>query len=152
MRTHPTRSDRTRLPPALRLVVVPELPRPVRRAVAGLWLAGAALAGGSAPVAAVRDRPGSGLVYGVVATTLIVLALATAGAARWALRVSVVLLALQLLGAIGSGWELVHGVAGSKAHELRELGVDPTLGVALNFVYSVAAFGLFVWAWRAARR
>jgi hypothetical protein len=56
---------------------------------------------------------------------------------------------------IGSAWELARGVHGSKARELRGLGVDPELGVALNLVYSAVASLVFAWLvtrWWAARR
>lgn len=133
-------------------MVAEKLPRRVRRAFAALWLAGAVIAGGLAPVADLRGYPRSGLVYAGAAAGLIVLALGTARGARWAQGTSVVLLALQLLGAIGSGWQLIRGIDASKAHELRRLGVDPTVGVTLNLVYSAIASGLFLWAWRRASR
>jgi len=52
----------------------------------------------------------------------------------------------QAFGALGSGWELMRGADGDKAEELRSLGIDPTFGIALNLVYSLVAFALFVWA------
>jgi hypothetical protein len=61
-----------------------------------------------------------------------------------------VLLGAQLFGALGSAWELVHGVDGSKAKELHDLGVDPTLGVVLNLLYSLVAFVVFLSALRQA--
>ena len=136
----------------MRLMRTPELSRDLRRSVVVLWLAGASIAGGVAPLAATRQGPGSAIVYASVAVGLIVLAARVADDARWALRVSVVLLALQLFGVIGSAWELVHGVAGGKAAQLRRLGVDPTVGVTLNLAYSAIAFTLFLWAWRCTSR
>jgi hypothetical protein len=116
-----------------------------------LWITGAAIAGLTAPFAVVRDGAGSGAVFGVVAVALAGLALATARVARWALVVSIVGLAGQLFGALGSAWELVHGVSATKATELRTLGIDPTVGVAINLAYSALAFGVFVWALARAR-
>ena len=130
-----------------RLMNSPELSPTQRRAVVAVWLAGAAIAGAVAPLAAVRDGAGPGLVYVAVATALIVLAVHTARGRRWALRMSLVLLGLQLLGAIGSAWELEHGVAAAKAASLHRLGVDPTFGVALSLAYSAIAFTIFLWIW-----
>jgi hypothetical protein len=82
----------------------------------------------------------------------VVLAIATARGAPWALVVTSVLLGAQALGALGSGWELIRGADGGKAEELRSLGIDPTFGIALNFFCSLVAFALFVWALGRARR
>lgn len=68
------------------------------------------------------------------------LAIGTARGTRWALRVSLVLLGLQLLGTIGSAWQLTHAAADEKAAELKRLGVDPTFGLTLNLMYSAIAF------------
>ena len=124
----------------------------IRRATVALWLAGAVIAAGTALVAATHRNARSGLVLGAAAIGLVVLAVALSRVLRWALVVSGVLLGAQLFGALGSGWELLHGVEGSKAHELRELGIDPTFGVALNFAYSVVAFAVFLCAMRRALR
>jgi hypothetical protein len=56
---------------------------------------------------------------------------------------------------LGSAWQLLSGVHGSKAEELRRLGIDPELGVALNLVYSAIASAVFGWLvtrWLRARR
>ena len=56
------------------------------------------------------------------------------------------------LGERGRG-EAAGGVVGAReAEELRSLGIDPTFGIALNLVYSLVAFSLFVWALGRARR
>ena len=65
---------------------------------------------------------------------------------------SLVLLGLQLFGAIGSALQLAHGAADEKAAELKRLGVDPTFGLTLNLIYSAIAFSVFLWAWRQASR
>jgi uncharacterized membrane protein len=49
----------------------------------------------------------------------------------------------------------VGGVHGSKAGELRDLGIDPELGVTLNLLYSTVAALVFAWVaarWRKMRR
>ena len=91
-------------------------------------------------------------MFAIVAVALVVLAIATARGAPWALVVTGVLLGAQVFGALGSSWELVHGADGDKAEELRNLGIDPTFGIALNLIYSLAAFTLFAWALSQARR
>lgn len=111
-----------------------------------LWLVGAVICAATALRAGTHRGGPSASLFAAVAFGLVALAIATALAARWALVVSGVLLGAQVFGALGSGWELVSGVDGSKARELRALGVEPTLGVALNLVYSLVAFGVFVWA------
>jgi hypothetical protein len=88
---------------------------------------------------------GSGAGFAVVALGLTVLALGTLRAARWALTVSVVLAGAQLFGVLGAAWELVRGGETVKTRELHILGIDPTLGVAVNLVYSGIATSLFLW-------
>jgi hypothetical protein len=44
------------------------------------------------------------------------------------------------------------GVLSVKAKELHDLGVDPTLGVVLNLLYSLVAFVVFLSALRQAGR
>ena len=132
----------------VRLIVTPELSDGLRRAVVALWLAGAAIAGAIVPLATARQSPSSGVLYAAVAAALVALAIGTARGTRWALRVSLVLLGLQLFGAIGSAWQLAHGAADEKAAELKRLGVDPTFGLTLNLIYSAIAFSVFLRAWR----
>jgi hypothetical protein len=128
------------------------LPPPLRRAAAALWLAGAAIAGMTAVLAATHRKASSPGMFAAVAVVLVVLAIATARGALWALVVSSVLLGAQVFGALGSGWELMRGADGDKAEALRSLGIDPTFGIALNLVYSLVAFALFMWALGRARR
>jgi hypothetical protein len=97
----------------------------------------------------------SALPFIGAALGLAVLAAAVGRANRLALGISTVLLGAQILGVIGSAWVLMHGVEGSKARELRDLGVDPELGVALNLAYSAVASAVFAWVaarWSAGRR
>ena len=136
----------------IRLIVTPELSDGVRRAVVALWLAGAAIAAAIVPRAIARESLSSGVLYAAVAVALVALAVGIARGTRWALRVSLVLLGLQMFGAIGSAWQLAHGAADAKAAELTRLGVDPTFGLTLNLIYSAIAFSLFLWAWRQTSR
>ena len=132
MSTGSTPGDPKQTSNLVRLIVTPELSNGLRRAVVGLWLAGAAIAGAIVP--------------------LVALAIGTARGTRSALRVSLVLLGLQLLGAIGSAWQLAHAAADEKTAELRRLGLDPTFGLTLNLIYSAIASSVFLWAWRQTSR
>jgi hypothetical protein len=123
--------------------------------VAGLWLVGVALAGSTAPVAWRRIGVVSALPFVGAATVLALLTIGVLRSNRAALALSTVGLGGQIFGVIGTAWELSEGVAGPKARELRRLGVDPTLGVALNLVYSALASLVFAWVvtrWWAGRR
>jgi hypothetical protein len=122
----------------------------IRRATAALWLAGAVISGVTAARAASRVGMLHALVFALAAVGLVVLAVGTIRRLRSALLISTVLLGAQLFGALGSAWELVHGVDGSKAKELHDLGVDPTLGVVLNLLYSLVALVIFLAALRQA--
>jgi hypothetical protein len=119
--------------------------RPLRIAVAGLWLLGAGLAGFSAPDAAVRIDVASGLVFSVVAVAGVVFAVSTLRGRRWALAVGLVGCGGQVFGVVGTTWELVHPLDTAKSRELRALEVDPTLAVTINLVFSAVASALFVW-------
>jgi ABC-type branched-subunit amino acid transport system permease subunit len=114
-----------------------------------------ALAGFTAPLAWRRTGVVAALPFLAAAVGLTVLALSVLRANGVALTVSTVLLGAQILGVLGSAWQLLSGVHGSKAEELRRLGIDPELGVALNLVYSAIASAVFGWLvtrWLRARR
>ena len=122
--------------------------------MAGLWLVGVALAGFTAPRAWHRTGVTSALPFMAVVIGLSLLAGAVLRGNRVALIISTAGLGAQVLGVIGSAWELVRGVQGSKADELHRLGIDPELGVALNLLYSAVASAVFAWVaarWRRRR-
>jgi hypothetical protein len=120
--------------------------RPVRVTVAVLWLAGAALAAVTTPLAALRLGAGRGVVFALVTAGLVLLAVGTLRGVRWVLVLDLILLGPQAIGAVGAALELAFGVAAAKAADLRTVGYDPRVSVAINFVYSTVAFGVFVWA------
>jgi hypothetical protein len=122
----------------------------IRRATAALWLVGAVICGVTAALAAGHVGLLHALVFALAAVGLVVLAAGTMRGVRPALVISCVLLGAQFFGAAGSAWELVHGVDGSKAKELHDLGIDPTFGVVLNLLYSLVASVVFVSALRQA--
>ena len=129
--------------------------RRLRVTVAALWLVGVALAGFTAPRAWHRTGVVSALPFIAVVVGLLALTAAVLRGNRVALAISTAGLGAQILGVIGSAWELAQGVHGSKARELRDLGVDPELGVALNLIYSAVASAVFAWVvarWFARRR
>jgi hypothetical protein len=47
--------------------------------------------------------------------------------------------------AVGTVWESAHPIETAKADDLRALGVDLTLAVSINLVYSAAGSAWFVW-------
>ena len=128
---------------------------PLRVTVTGLWLVGVALAGFTAPRAWHRTGVASALPFIGVVIAGLALATAVWRANRVALAISTIGLGGQILGVLGSAWQLAQGVHGSKARELRDLGFDPELGIALNLAYSAVASAVFVWVvarWSAGRR
>ncbi len=123
--------------------------------MAALWLAGVGLAGFTAPRAWHRTGVVSALPFIAVVVGLLALAAAVLRGNRLALAISTAGLGAQILGVIGSAWELAQGVQGMKARELHDLGFDPELGVALNLLYSAVASAVFAWLvarWLAGRR
>jgi ABC-type branched-subunit amino acid transport system permease subunit len=123
--------------------------------VAGLWLAGVGLAGFTAPRAWHRTGVASAVPFIAAALGLAILATGVLRRSRVALAISTAGLGAQILGMLGSAWELARGVHGFKARQLRELGVEPSLGVALNLLYSAVASAVFAWImrrWSAQRR
>jgi hypothetical protein len=127
----------------------------LRATVAGLWLVGVAFAGFTAPLAWRRTGVAAALPFIAVTVGLSVLAVAVLRSNRVALTISTAGLGAQIFGVLGSAWELLNGVAGSKADELHRLGVDPEFGVTLNLIYSAVASAVFGWIvtrWLTARR
>ncbi len=125
--------------------VVRAFHRPLRFATAVLALAGAVLAGISCGPAFTQLGPGRGLAFVAVAVAAVGFAVVVLRGARIALTVAAVLLGGQLGGVIGTAWELVGGIATSKAEVIRRLGWSPTAGVFINLVYSTVAVALFCW-------
>ena len=120
--------------------------RPLRVTVAVLWLVGVLLAGGTAPLAAAGLGAGRAAVFALVAVGLAALALATLRGIRWVLVLDLVLLGGQAVGAVGAVLELIYEVDPAKAADLRAVGYDPQLSVAVNAGYCTVATGVFVWA------
>ena len=128
------------------------LSRPLRRALAGLWMAGACLAGMTA-ILSFTHHLDQAVPYTVITVALALMAVYTARGQRVVLLVGLAICSLQPIAAIAAAWELVNGIARSQVRKLDDLGIDPTFGVALNVVFSVVASLLAVWAyreWRAA--
>jgi hypothetical protein len=126
--------------------------RPLRLALAGLWIAGACLAGLTA-ILSLSHHLGQAVPYVVITVVLVLMALYTARGQRWVTLIGLAICTLQPIAAIAAAWELVTGISESQVHKLNDLGIDPTFGVALNVVFSVVASLLAVWAyreWRAA--
>jgi hypothetical protein len=127
--------------------------RPLRLALAGLWIAGACLAGMTA-ILSFTHHLGQAVPYTLITVALVLMAIYTARGRRVITLVGLAICALQPIAAIAAAWELVNGISESQVRKLDDLGIDPTFGVALNVVFSVAASLLAVWAyreWRTAR-
>ena len=122
------------------------LHRPHVAAIAALWVVGIGLAGYAAPLAWRRSGVTSAVPFIAVIVLGALLARGVLRRSRWALCLSVVLLAAQIAGVVGSAWQLIHGVDETKGRELHRLGVNPRFGVALNLVFSSAAVVVFAWA------
>ena len=137
----------------MRARTVHPLPRRAALAACALWLAGAALAAFTGVRSLTSSQAGYVAVYAVVSAGLVGLAVATYHAVRAAETVTLVLLASQVLGVVGSAWELARGDdGGAKARHLEDLGVDFRLAVLGNLAYSAAASAVFIWAWTGIRR
>ena len=109
----------------------------------------------AAVLAFARVGEGRGAVFVVVAAALVGVAVAIVHGVRWVLIVLTVALGGQALAVAGTIVELVVGVDAGKAAELRQLGFDPTIGVAINLAYSAAGVALFGWwlvRWHRIRR
>jgi len=114
-------------------------------ATVALLLTGIDLALLGAVAATTHRQPENAVVFLVVAAVLGCSAALIWRRVRWAVTLCLIALAGQSAAVVGTAWELVHGVAGIKADQLRSLGFDPELGVTLNLVYSTIGFGLFCW-------
>jgi hypothetical protein len=116
-----------------------------------LWASGATLAAVTALVAVRRDASGVA-GYVLAAAALAVGALFTARGHRFIAMIGLVACAGQSLAVAATAWELAHGISHTQVNKLRALGVEPTVGVAINLVFSLCASVLAVWAFRTRRR
>ena len=117
---------------------------PVRTAVSALWFFGTAFAASAAVLSAAHSRAGSFVAFVLAAVALAALAIALLRSHTWAMAVSFVLLAGQIVGVLGTASQLAYGIDAHKGAELVALGVDPRAGVAVNLAYSLVAFAVFV--------
>lgn len=125
--------------------------RPLRLAVTGVILAGATIAATAAILSLTHHTLARLAAFIVVALALIFVWRGV----RWAVLVTLAGLAGQVLAVAGATAELAGGVADVKAHQLRQLGFDPTAGVMVNLIYSSIGFAVFGWfalRWRSASR
>ncbi len=126
--------------------------RPIRAAVSALWFVGAGFATSAAVLTVMHPGSGKFGIFLVPAAGLLLIAGALLQSRIWAMAVSFILLAGQLVGVAGSTFQLVYGVDAPKAAELRALGFDPRLGVAINLAFSFVAVCVFAAAVLRARR
>jgi hypothetical protein len=121
------------------------LDRHVRLAIVAMWLCGVGLAGGTAIVAASRVGLGASVPYLGATLLLVGLTLGTVACIRWVLVADVIIMALQVVGVLGSAIELIRGASPIKAAELHLLGVDVRTALLSNLIYSLLATVIFVW-------
>lgn len=129
--------------------------RPLRLAMGGLMLAGVGLAVLACVLSFARVGVGQGVVFLVVALGLLALAIGLLRGVRWVIVIGLVASAAQLLGIIGSAWQLIDHIDPTKAEGQRRIGFDPVFAVTINLIYSTTAFVLFgwwLWRWWRARR
>jgi hypothetical protein len=117
---------------------------PARTAVSALWFAGAVLATAAAILSAGRPAAAPAIAFVMPAVALTLLAISLLRSQVWAMAVSFVLLAGQLVGVVGTSYELVYGIDARKATELHALGFEPRVGIALNLLYSSIASAVFI--------
>lgn len=126
---------------------VREIASAARVATTALWVVGAGLAASAGLLALVHARVGYFFVYVTVSAALGILAVATYRGNGRAELISLFLLASQVIGAVGAGWELAYGTDDTaKARHLDELGVNYRLALAANLAFSSVASAVFVCA------
>src|SRR5207245_9045031 len=107
---------------------------------------GIGLAGYAAPLAWRRSGVTSAVPFIAVIVLGALLARGVLRRSRWALCLSVVLLAAQIAGVVGSAWQLIHGVDETEGRGLPRLGVNPRSGAHVSLVFSYAAVVACAWA------
>ena len=120
--------------------------RGLSRSFAALWFAGFLLCETAAVLAFRRSGSWASLPFVIPAIALFVLSVWTVLRQPWALAVGAALSAAQIAGTIGCILELRLGISTLKMAEMHALGVDPTAGVVVNLIYSIAGTALFAWA------
>ncbi len=126
--------------------------RPMRKAVSALWFVGVGFATSAAVLTVMHPGLAPFAVFVVPAAALLLLAGGLLRSRMWAMGVSFVLLAGQIVGVVGTTFELVYGIDATKSAELRALGFDPRLGVAINLAFSIVGACVFAVALLRARR
>src|SRR5262249_20881176 len=119
--------------------------RPLRVAVTALILAGVGLAVIAAVLSGVHPVPAQLPAFAAGAWALTADAVLVWRRVGWAVLLTFAVLAGQAVAVIGTIAELTVGIADVKAHQLQQLGFDPTLGVIINLIYSGLGFAVFCW-------
>lgn len=110
-----------------------------------MLFAGVGLAAAGTIGAVTHGRATDAVVFVVVGIVISAVAMLVGRGVRWATVLCLVAFGGQCAAVSGSAWELTHTVAGFKADQLRAIGFDPVVAVAINLVYSALAFALFCW-------
>jgi hypothetical protein len=123
---------------------------PLKLAITALIAAGAGLAAIATILTLAHRLTSQVPVFAAVTLVLILDAVLVWRELRWAVLITLAGLAGQAIAVAGIIIELTTGIAAVKAHQLQQLGFDPTTGVIINLIYSSIGFALF--CWYAARR
>lgn len=133
----------------IRTMPVPVFHRPLKASLVALITAGTGMAISALIAAVLHHQAGQAWAFSAVASLLAAGAITAARNVRWVIVVCFVALAGQAAAIVGTSIELFTGIAPVKQRQLRSLGLNPTVSVAINLVYSTLGFGLFCWlAWR----
>ncbi|WP_328400746.1 hypothetical protein [Nocardia sp. NBC_00403] len=127
------------------IVLVCAFHRPLRIATAALAVTGVCLAITGLALSLAHEDRGRAGVFAVVAVVLMVAAAMVLRGGRWVSSAAVILLGGQWIAMAATIFELVHGIDWVKTQQLQRLGVDPTVGVTINLVFSSIAALLFAW-------
>ena len=128
---------------------------PVKAAVTAQIAAGAMLAATAVALSVTHRLTDQVPAFAAVALVLAADAVLVWREVRWAVLINMIALAGQAAAVAGTIIELATGIAAVKAHQLRQLGVAPNVGVTINLIYSAAGFTIFCWyatRWIKARR
>ena len=109
---------------------------------------GATLAAVTVVVAIRGDAGGLGGYAAAVALAL--RALLTARGHRLITMIGVAACAGQPIAVAATAWEVTHRISQTQVEKLYMLGVNPSVGVAINLVFSLCASVLAAWAFRRA--
>jgi hypothetical protein len=133
----------------------PLLDRPFRIATVALLIGGIGLAAIGLIAALAHGQTGQAVAYLLVIVMLSAAAVAVWRQVRWVTMLCLIGLGGQAVAAVATIWELTHSIAHVKVAQLHAIGINPTIAVIINAIYSAIACTvvcIFAARQRAARR